>query len=300
MEHRIEAIEAIAQRERRRYQTFGIRPLSPVIGAEIEGLDLSRELSPEELVELRLAYLEHHVLVFQGQDLSEREHMQVARQLGFAPEPGRRAFVLAAHDRCSAGEPVTTADTWRADETYRYTPPAGSVLYIRNAPPAGCGGDMAFANMHLAYDLLSEPLRELLSDMTAEHIPDPGGPVICDANSTAMHPVVAAHPETGRPALFVNRRHTSHIAQLDPTHSLATVDMLCRHVEMQPVLTCRFRWAPNTVVVWDNRSTQHVTLQDFRPERLSGHLVSLAGDAPIRCSAFASRKGCNLGASTIS
>lgn len=300
MEHRIEAIEAIAHRERRSYRTFGVRPLSPVIGAEIEGLDLSQELSPDEVAELRLAYLEHHVLVFRDQVLSERDHMHLARLLGFAPEPGRREVTLAAHERSGMVEPVMLADTWRADETYRYTPPSGGILHVQSAPPLGAGGDMMFANMHLAFDMLSGPLKELLADMTAVHIPDPAGPIVSDINSTATHPVVAGHPTTGRPALFINRRHTSHIVELDAEHSLATVDMLCRHTETQPVLTCRIRWTPNTVVAWDNRSTQHLTLQDFRPACLSGHLVSMAGDAPHRWRALNNRNGCNSGASPVS
>ena len=81
-------------------------------------------------------------------------------------------------------------------------------------------------------------------------------------------------------AIFVNRRHTSHIVQLDAAHSEVTLDMLYRRLETQPVLTCRIRWTPNALVVWDNRSTQHLTLQDFRPTNLSSHLVSFAGDEP--------------------
>lgn len=277
----IEAIEAVARRERLPYQTLGLRPLSPVIGAEIEGLDLRFELTADETAELRRAYLEHHVLVFRDQSISEADHLHIARLLGFAPEPGRREVTIPAHGADAASEPVMLAETWRADETYRCTPPAGGVLHIHRLPRLGVGGDMLFANMHLAYDLLSTPLKDLLSDLTAVHVPDPAGAAVSDANSAATHPVVVRHPVTGRPALFVSRRHTSHIVELDPAHSLTTLDMLHRHLETHPVLTCRIRWTPNTVVIWDNRSTQHLTLQDFRPTCLSGHLVSLAGEPTL-------------------
>ena len=172
------------------------------------------------------------------------------------------------------------AGNWRADETYRRNPPAGGVLHIQKLPSLGAGGDMLFANMHLAYDLLSEPLRALLGELTATHVPEAGGWSVEDASSTAEHPVVTRHPVTGRPAIFVNRQHTSHIGQLEADHSRSTLDMLFRHLETHPVLTCRIRWTPNALVVWDNRCVQHLTLQDFRPGSLSGHLVSLAGDAP--------------------
>ena len=140
---------------------------------------------------------------------------------------------------------------------------------------------MLFANMHLAYELLSEPMKRLLADWTAVHAPDPRAGMV-DANTTAQHPVVVRHPVTGRPTLFVNQAHTSHIVQLDPEASAATLHVLYRHVETRPVLTCRIRWTADALVVWDNRSTQHLTLQDFRPRCLAGHVVSLAGDRPER------------------
>lgn len=282
MERRsIAAIEAIARRERRPYLTIGVRPLSPVIGAEIEGLDLRRDLTADETAELRQAYLEHHVLVFRDQQLLEEDHLRIATILGFHPEPGRRSVTLPGDRGGAEPEPVMLADLWRADETYRCTPPAGGILHIHKLPKLGAGGDTLFANMHLAYDLLSEPLKSLLADLSAVHMPDPERPVFSDDNSSATHPVVVRHRSTGRPALFVSRRHTSHIVQLEPAHSRATLDMLIRHVETHPVLTCRIRWTPDTVVVWDNLSTQHLTLQDFRPGCLSGHLVSLAGETPV-------------------
>jgi taurine dioxygenase len=277
------AIDAALRREREAYATIGVRPLSPVIGAEIEGLDLSQPLSAREVAELRRAYLEHHVLVFRDQPVTDAEHLRIAGLLDFLPEPGRRRVTLPAGDAAGGPEPVMLGASWRADETYRCTPPAGGILHIHKVPPLGAGGDMMFSNMHLAYDLLSEPLKALLADMSAVHAPEPGvGVRPGDASTTATHPVVTRHPVTGRPTLFVNRRHTSHIVQLGPAQSRTTLGMLCRHLETHPVLTCRIRWTQNALVVWDNRSTQHLTLQDFRPSSLSGHLVSLAGRKPER------------------
>jgi taurine dioxygenase len=281
MQTRFAAIEAVLLRERRPYDAIAVRPLSPVIGAEIEGVDLRGEPSEQEIAELRRALLEHHVLVFRDHPVTAAQHCRIATVLGFAPEPGRRPVTIPAEPAPGA-EPVMTAETWRTDESYRSTPPAGGLLHIERLPSVGTGGDMLFANMHLAYEFLSPQLKPLLGELTAVHAPDPTVGRIADGNVTAEHPVVVRHPVTGRPTLFVNRGHTSHIVQLEPEHSESVVDMLCRHLEANPVLTCRVRLTPDAVVVWDNRSTQHLTLQDFGLDCLCGHLVSLAGDRPER------------------
>lgn len=272
------AIEAVLQRERRPFQCIGVRPLSPIIGAEIEGLDLRSEPASEEMAELRRAYLEHHVLVFRDQLISEEDHLRIAGLLGAVREGGRWAVTTPDPDASEASEPVMLAERWRADETYLPTPPSAGVLHIHKLPRLGAGGDMLFANMHLAYDLLSEPLQTLLAGLTAVHAPS--FPPKAEANATAEHPVVIRHPVTGRPAIFVNRQHTSHIVQIDAAQSDTTLQMLFRHLEMHPVLTCRIRWTPNALVVWDNHSTQHLTLQDFRPRCLAGRVVLINGERP--------------------
>jgi len=280
MERRgVAVIESQLRRERQPYHAIAARPLSPLIGAEIEGLDLGMPLRTEEKEELRRAFLEHHVLVFRDQHIDGEDHRRIMSLLG-EPEPGRREVTLPAND--DDLEPVMLADSWRADETFRLAPPAGASLHVHRLPRLGAGGDMMFANMHLAYDLLSEPLKALLPGLTAVHRRDPEGLVSNSRNETAEHPIVVRHPVTGRPTIFVNRRHTSHIVQLQAEESRATLDMLFRHLESTPVLTCRVRWTPNALVLWDNRSTQHLTLQDFRPTCLLGHMTSMAGGPPVR------------------
>ncbi len=274
------AIEAVLQRERKPFLHIGVRPLSPIIGAEIEGLDLRSDPTPEETAELRRAYLEHHVLVFRDQLLSEADHLRASRLLGPLARGGRRAVTAPASDAEGGLEPVMLAQTWRADETYRAAPPGAGVLHIHQVPPLGIGGDILFANMHLAYDLLSRPLQSLLCGLTAVHARPSGDVGGSRAEAAAEHPVIIRHPTTGRPAVFVNRQYTSHIVQVEPAHSEATLKMLFRHLETHPVLTCRIRWTPNALVVWDNHSTQHLTLQDFQPLSLAGHVVSIASQPP--------------------
>ena len=217
--HRLgfEAIEAVLLRERPPYRAIGVRPLSPMIGAEIEGVDLRLDPSEAELAELRRAFLEHHVLVFRDHAVTEDEHGRIAAVFGFPPEPGRRHVTIPAHDQ--PAEPVMMAETWRADETFRTTPPGGGVLHIHRCPRLGAGGDMLFANMQLAYEMLSPQLKALLADLSAVHARVPSAGRQAQAGAAAEHPVVVRHPATGRPALFVNRAYTSHIPQLEPEDS---------------------------------------------------------------------------------
>jgi taurine dioxygenase len=277
----LSAIEAVLLRQRQPFATIVVRTLSPVIGAEVEGVDLRNEPSEQEVAELRRALAEHHVLVFRDHAVSAAQHGRIAAMLGFTPEPGRRRVTIPAGDPALNTEQLMMAATWRTDETYRSTPPAGGVLHVERMPRGGAGGDLLFANMHLAYELLSPQLKALLADLTAVHAPDPAAGA-AEVHATAQHPVVVRHPMTGRPTLFVNRAHTSHIVQLDAEHSEMTVDLLCRQLEAHPVLTCRIRLTPGALVVWDSRSTQHLALPDLGLGSLSGHLVSLAGDRPVR------------------
>jgi taurine dioxygenase len=280
--NRLTAIEAILQRERRPYGAIAVRPLSPVIGAEVEGVDLRLEPTEQESAELRRALLEHHVLVFRDHAVSAAQHCRIATMFGFTREPGRRRVAIPPDEPSSPADPLLMGEAWRTDETYRSTPPAGGVLHVEGVPGPDAGGDMLFANMHLAYELLSPQLKALLAELTAIHTPDGATGKDADASATAEHPVVIRHPLTGRPALYVSRGYTSHIPQVGPKHSDMTLDMLCRHLEANPVLTCRIRLTPNAVVIWDSRATQHLTLQDFGRGRLYGHQMSLAGDRPER------------------
>ncbi len=274
------AIEALLQRERQPYLHIGVRPLSPIIGAEIEGLDLRSEPMPEDVAELRGPIWNTMYWCSATSSLSEADHLRVAGLLGPLVRGGRRAVTAPASDAGGEMEPVMLAQTWRADETYRAAPPGAGVLHIHQAPPLGVGGDMLFANMHLAYELLSRPLQSLLCGLTAVHArlsSEIGGP---RAEAAAEHPVIIRHPTTGRPAVFVNREYTSHIVQVEPLYSEAALKVLFRHLETHPVLTCRIRWTPNALVVWDNHSTQHLTLQDFQPRSLAGHVVLIASRPP--------------------
>jgi taurine dioxygenase len=135
------------------------------------------------------------------------------------------------------------------------------------------GGDTLWSNQYLAYELLSEPMRDLLDGLSAVHAAARLGTV-----RSAEHPAVHVHPETGRKSLFINRGSTSHFVELRPDESDALLNFLFEFSE-QPGLQCRYRWSAGTIAVWDNRCTQHYAFSDFDERRVI-HRVTVVGDVP--------------------
>lgn len=285
----LQAIEAIVKTHREPYETIHVRSLTPVIGAEIEGVDLASELSNQQFAEIRRALIDHHVIVFRDQRLDAEHHKAFGRRFGRlhvhplqAMREGdneRLAIKATKESRYVAGE------GWHADVTCDAEPPMGSLLYLETTPHIGMGGDTLFANMHLAFEMLSEPMRAFLETLSAVH--DGAIPWVQGYGyrpnqdfQKNEHPVVVRHPDTGRKLLYVNRGFTSHIPQLARFESTALLEMLYRHIETQPALACRVRWTPNTLVFWDNRCTQHQAIWDYYPLERGGHRVSIIGERP--------------------
>jgi taurine dioxygenase len=179
----------------------------------------------------------------------------------------------------------TAGNGWHTDVTCDEIPPMGSALYITETPEHG-GGDTMFADMYLAYDLLSDTMKSLLANLTAVHdgaLPYLGNykvaPPEGDAYPKNEHPVVISHPETGKRVLFVNTGFTSHIKGMHPFESKALLNMLFDHIDKTHRLTCRVAWEPNTLTLWDNRCTQHHAIWDYYPESRYGERVSILGNS---------------------
>jgi taurine dioxygenase len=265
-----------------------MRKLSPAIGAEIDGLDLSGPLSREQHEALRAALLENLVIFFRDQTLTPDQHKDLGRRFGrlhLHPAPlgileGHPEIVLIKADENSkhiAGE------EWHSDVSCDAEPPMGSILYLKEVPPVG--GDTLFASMYAAYDALSDSMQRFLRGLTAIHDGArnyEGRPPAVGRGAEfprAKHPVVRTHPETGRKALFINRLFTTRIVQLKMRESDAILRMLFRHIE-NPEFQCRFQWRANSIAFWDNRCTQHLALWDYYPHRRCGYRVTIAGDRP--------------------
>ncbi|APY84612.1 taurine dioxygenase [Streptomyces alfalfae] len=286
--YELAALEAVTTRPARSYRTLTAERITPVLGAEISGVDLSEELSAEQLEEIATAFHDHHVLVFRDQTITVEDHKRFAAAFGEPrpvnpPPPEGDPCVLEIRTTSAAAN--VAGNGWHADGTADAEPSLGSMLYITEIPEPGCGGDTLFANMHLAYEMLSPAMRSLLDPLTAVHdgaqalqgyVPPPDYVI-----PRSEHPLVARHPVTGRRLLYVNKAYTSRVPQLSAQESDAVLGMLFDSIACRPVLHCRVRWTPNTLVFWDNRCVQHHATYDYYPYARYGRRVAING-GPVR------------------
>ena len=237
-----------------------LRPVSGRIGTEVINPDLEVLLADDDVrAELHRALLDHHLVVLRNLDPTPEEHVQLAAAFGdpIAPEdhlPKRDGHPMVCRFDSAVGY---KADRWHTDGTFRNVVPSAAVLVMRTSPATG--GDTTWSNCSAAYEDLSDGMKSLLKGRKALHDQGP--------DAKAVHPVVVAHPETGRPILFVNDIFTRGIMNLPPDESSAVLPFLIRHVG-RPEFTYRHRWAEGDVVIWDNRSTQHYALFDFEGQRV--------------------------------
>ncbi|MFD9812038.1 TauD/TfdA dioxygenase family protein [Streptomyces sp. NPDC059080] len=283
-QYELDAVERLTTRPAREYRTIEVAPLTPVIGAEVSGVDLTRDLPDDQLAEIKAAFLDHHVLVLRDQDISPEDHLRFAAHFGelrpVNPPPADGDPHILEIVTVPGAEDVA-GNAWHADGTADAEPSLGSMLHVLNPPEGGSGGDTLFANMHLAYDMLSPTMRGLLDGLTSIHDgllafgnrPIPKGHV----TSKSEHPVVVRHPETDRKILYVNPIYTQRIPQLSEPESRALLDMLYQTVSGRPLLQCRVRWEPNTLVLWDNRCVQHHVSYDYYPRTRYARRVAING-----------------------
>jgi taurine dioxygenase len=276
-------------------QIIDLRPLSGVLGAELFGLDLSQALDDTTLEQVRSAFLEHHVLAFRDQDLSPEQQVAFGQNFG---ELDTHPFVEMNPEHPKVLDIVTEPDDrtnfgggWHTDVTFLDEPDLGSILYAVELPAVG--GDTLFANQHAAYEALSPIMQEMLEGLVAVHSAGPqyaeGGQ---STKSKAMktknadmagrqveHPLVRTHPETGRKSLYVNRAFTIGIVGMHRTESKALLEFLFDHA-VHERFTCRVRWLPGTLTMWDNRSVQHYALHDYAGQSRRMRRITVKGDRP--------------------
>ncbi len=272
-----------------------VEPVSGTVGAVVRGVDLSEPLGNSTVAELRKAFLAHHVLFFSDQDLSAESQVRVGRCFG---ELGTHPFVEGMESLPEVIEIVTEPDDrlnfgggWHSDVTFLEEPDLASILYAIDVPPYG--GDTLFANQHAAYEALSDTMKDLLDGLVAKHSAGPqyaeGGystlsksmrtKSLQQADRVVHHPLVRTHPETGRKALYVNPAFTVGIEGMRPDESTALLRFLFDHAVREP-FTCRYRWSPGSVAMWDNRSVQHYALFDYRGHRRHMRRITVKGDRP--------------------
>ena len=266
-----------------------IRRIAGALGAEVLGVDLSRNFSEEEI---RQAFLEYQVVFFRDQVLTPAQFMAFARRMGKPVEypfvKGIEGFPEIIEVKKLEHERRNFGGIWHSDTAYLEEPPMGSMLLAREVPPYG--GDTLFASQYLAYEALSESLRGMLDGLVAVHssakadvsktredrIKEQSG---SSKEFTAEHPVVRTHPETGRKALYVNIAHTARFKGMTEEESAPLLSYLFQH-QVKPEFTCRFQWRAGSLAFWDNRCTQHNPVNDYHGHRRVMLRITLQGDRP--------------------
>ncbi|MBW8825262.1 MAG: TauD/TfdA family dioxygenase [Acidobacteria bacterium] len=256
---------------------FELQPITGVFGAEVMGLDLTAEIDDPAFEKLQAAFVEHKVLLFRDQhDLTAPAFARFGRRFGelevhpFYP-PAPDAGDVAVID--STG--TEAKENWHSDVTFQEVPPLGSILRAIDIP--AYGRDTMFADMEAAYAGLSEPFRRSLEGLRGVHdwrhiftkrAKAAGKDEQAEHDLPPVeHPVVRTHPVTGRKSIFVNSVFTTGIAGMRPVESAAILRLLYDEVH-HPEYQLRVRWAPGTVAMWDNRSTQHALVYDSDYPRL--------------------------------
>lgn len=261
-----------------------IRPIAGLLGAEVHGLDIE-SIDEGTAHQLQKALADHLVIALPDLSPSLAQLRNIGALFGeLDTHPYLKAVDAEVPEVISLDSLYTVkADLWHTDATFKTEPPAIALLHMLDCPPHG--GDTMFINSHAVYDSLSPALQDFLLTLTCIH--DDGG----QGDKKAEHPVVRAHPETGRPSLFVHKQFSRRIPQLSRPES----QMLLSHLfswQEQVQFSCRWRWSPGDVVLWDERNTLHAMVNDTEGRR-ELRRATVLGDAPV---GFApDRVGANFG-----
>ncbi|UCH75979.1 MAG: TauD/TfdA family dioxygenase [Rhodospirillales bacterium] len=258
-----------------------IRPVTPVLGAEVANVDLAKPLSNAAFDAIHDAFNRHSVLVFHDQALTPEQHIEFSRRFGplmvhvFAedllegyPEIYRLSNVVV--DGVRQGRP-DAGQYWHSDLTYEERPSLGSVMHALEVPAVG--GDTMFCSTAHAFEQLSPVMQKILEGLTAIH---EFGHAFGRSNTTSIgvaqetldrrppveHPVVRVHPATGRKCLFVNPGFTVKIKGMSDAESDLLLGFLYRHMT-RPEWVLRHKWCKGDVVMWDNRALLHSGVGDY-------------------------------------
>jgi taurine dioxygenase len=269
-----------------------IRPLAPVLGAEIRGIDLKGKLDDKTVKEIKDAWLKYHVLLFRGQTIDADDQRRFVGYFGEVQPPRSRAserlnpdimYVANVTINGERGDLPDGEMQFHADQCYFEAPTKGAVLYAMEVPSKG--GNTLFASTHRAYELLPPSLkariegREALFTYDAYGNPYKRAQIDVEKAPHFVHPVVIAHPDTGRAALFVNRLMTTWINDISREESDALLEQLFQCLEQRDIVY-EHAWKPGDVLIWDNLATVHART-DFDPaERRALRRIAIRGVRP--------------------
>lgn len=276
---------------------ISVTPSQQPCGATVRGIDLRQELAPEQVAELRLLWLRHHVLSFPSQHLGDDDLERFTRYFGsFGDDPfiepiAGRKHVIAVERSANETAPVF-ADTFHTDWSFQKHPPAGTCLYGIEIPPKG--GDTLFANQHVALESMPPELRARIEGKQAVHSARlayaPTGvygdndrrsgrsmQIVAseEANQTQLHPLITRHPETGAEGIFGCLGYIIGIDGMPQSDAFALLAEL-HQWQTQEKFIYRHKWEPDMLVMWDNRSVLHAATGGYEGHRRLLHRTTIA------------------------
>lgn len=276
---------------------FSVRPLGQHIGAEIRGLDLSRELAPDTVARIRELLNRHKALVFKNTGLTtDEEQSRFAEHFGplTAAHPTVRFTGQSSSNVLPVDSESSVANKWHTDVTFVINPPQLSTL--RSVVLPEYGGETLIANAAAAYADLPEELRGFAERLWAVHSNDSDyvrpDRVTSDAERSyqeqfvssafrTVHPVVRVHPLSGERGLFIGAfAQRLKILGVTAEESLDILRILQRHVT-KPEYVVRVTWEPEQLVLFDNRITQHYAIDNYDRQPRKLNRITVAGDVPV-------------------
>jgi taurine dioxygenase len=280
-----------------------VEQLTCSLGAELIGVNLGDASRDAGLfAEIKALLLKHRVLFLRDQDFSRAEHVAFAERFGklenhpvAGSHPDHPGLVQIY--KSPEQPPDRYENSWHTDATWREAPPMGCVLRCVECPPVG--GDTMWANMVLAYEKLPEQVKTQIASLRARHsieasfgaaMPIEKRLALKAQFPDAEHPVVRTHPETGEKVLYVNafathftNFHTPANVRYGQDHTQGSSALLQYLINQAviPEYQVRWRWKPNSVAIWDNRSTQHYAVMDYPPCHRKMERAGIIGDKPF-------------------
>jgi taurine dioxygenase len=273
-------------------------PSGRAIGAEVRGIDV-RRIHPDTFESIYQSWLDHQVLLFRGQQLTDADLIAFSRRFGeldFAPiqESGRRFVeghpeIYIVSNVIDNGEPIGSLGAgeaaWHTDMSYIEDPPKASILYALEVPPEG--GNTYFCSMYSAYDSLPDELKHKILGLRLKHDATynsggylrQGSVAIDDPMNSpgTYHPLFCTHPETQRRLLYLGRRRNAYIDGLTLPESETLLDRLWSYAA-QEAFVWHSAWEPRDLVLWDNRCTMHRRDAFDAGSRRIMHRTQIKGD----------------------
>jgi taurine dioxygenase len=285
-------------------------PLAAAMGAEIRGVNAA-QLSDAQFDEVRLALFRHKMIFLRGQKLTHDEHEKFSLRFGpFAVDaytrgvPGHRDVHPLIKEADDASKMVF-GEGWHTDSPFLPQPPSITILRSVEVPPFG--GDTMWANSALAYRMLSPAYRDLIQNLrvrfslrdvlaaaqsAVEDRDTPIGRLAATRSSErlsddlmtkirgSVHPLVRTHPHTAEKALYVDTSYAINLEGLETEEAAPILRYLGEHLT-QPAFTCRLRWEPDMLVLWDNRLCVHQAYNDYQGHRRELYRTTVIGETPV-------------------